>query len=286
MEMKDEDLTIKKISWDSKTESIQDIARELNLGMDSFVFLDDSDFETGLVREQLPSVATYKVPDSVYRYPALFRELETRFTQLSRSDEDLERTRQYREERMRVEERDRHVDLESYLKGLGIQLTVHLNDTKLIPRVAQMTQKTNQFNLTTRRYTDADIAAFVESDDADVLAFGVRDRYGDSGITAVGILRHDASVTIIDSLLLSCRIIGRTIEYAIMNHIIAHCVARGTKSVTGLYQSTEKNAQVAEYYPRCGFTASKPQERGSREFTLPVSQYTPSVLSYIEFINA
>lgn len=286
MVLKNEDLAVKRITWDSKPESIQDIARELNLGMDSFVFLDDSDFEIGLVREQLPSVATYKVPDTLYRYPALFRELETRFTQLSKSDEDLERTRQYREESIRAEERDRHADLESYLKGLGIQLTVYLNDTKLIPRIAQMTQKTNQFNLTTRRYTDADIAAFVESGDADVLAFGVCDRYGDSGITAVGILRHDASVTIIDSLLMSCRIIGRTIEYAIMNHIIAHCVARGTKTITGLFQSTEKNAQVAEYYSRCGFAASQPKEHGSNEFTLYVSQYKPRVLSYIELINA
>ncbi len=286
MVLRDDDLTIKRVSWDAKTRSIRDIARELNLGLDSVVFLDDSDFETGLVREQLPSVATYKVPDKLYRYPAMFRELETRFTQLSVTDEDTGRRCQYLEEQLRAKDRDRHNDLESYLQGLGIQLTIHLNDTKLIPRIAQMTQKTNQFNLTTRRYAEADIAAFIASEDAEVLAFGVRDRYGDSGITAACILRNEASITSIDSLFMSCRIIGRTIEYAIMNSIVAHCASRGTDTIAGVYLPTEKNAQVADYYSRCGFTVSQTESDGRMEFSLPVNQYKPRYLSYIEEINA
>ncbi|MCB2203168.1 HAD-IIIC family phosphatase [bacterium] len=286
MVLRDDDLTVKRVSWYPKTDSIRDAAAELNLGLDSFVFLDDSDFEIGLVRAQLPEVTTFQVPAKLYRYPALFRELETRFTQLSLSSEDLQRKRQYHEERMRTEERERHSDFESYLQGLGIKMMVSCNDPDTIPRIAQMTQKTNQFNLTTRRYTEADITAFTESDNTDVFAFAVQDNYGDSGITAACILHHTEACCDIDTLLMSCRIIGRNIEYAVMQSIVAHCASRGVETLNGMYIPTEKNMQVAEYYPRCGFTPSDTGEDGASGFTLQVSRYQPNELSYIEVIHA
>ncbi|MBE0644914.1 MAG: HAD-IIIC family phosphatase [Bacteroidetes bacterium] len=282
MVLRDEDFTVKRVSWDAKTESIVSIASDLNLGIDSMVFLDDSAFEIGLVQEQLPEVTVYRVPEQLYRYPSLFRAIETRFIQLSRSDEDLARARQYREEQNRTVERTRHPDLESYLQGLGLSLDVSLNDRLLVPRIAQMTQKTNQFNLTTHRYTEPEIARFVESADADVIALQVQDRFGDSGISGVVNLRYSGNICEIDTMLLSCRVLGRSIEFVFMDVVCAAAAARNVHILRGMYLPTKKNGQVAEYFDRCGFARDSVSEGGDVSYSMKLADYKPFDIPYIK----
>jgi FkbH-like protein len=174
------------------------------------------------------------------------------------------------------------VDLESYLASLGTKLTIYKNDRSIIPRMAQLTQKTNQFNLTTRRYTETDIARFIDDERTTVFAFGVSDKFGDSGITGLCIVRIDGPDTaVIDSLLMSCRVLGRNVEYAFLDWLIAHLRDREINQVTAHYIPTAKNMPVEEFFDRSSFLLNDSSEM-HRSYFLNISRYTPKPIDYVE----
>ena len=253
MLLKEEHFAARQINWDDKVTNLQRIAAELNIGTDSLVLLDDSEFETDFVRRSLPEVAVIALPPKAY---ATYRsELAAPgwFDSLSFTAEDRRKNAMYGENRRRKELESSASSLEEYLANLAIEVEIAVPSEIDVPRVAQLTQKTNQFNLTTRRYTEADVRAFVASDRADVLALKVRDRIADSGLVGVAILTYEGRAATIDSFLLSCRVIGRGVEDALLSVAVRHALDAGCDRVAGVYVPTAKNAMVADFYARRGF---------------------------------
>ena len=267
MVLKKDAFSAYRINWNNKAGNIKNIAEELNIGLDSMVFIDDNPAERELVRQALPEVCVPEFPARPYLYPAFIKQLTADyFSAYALTQEDLSKTRQYRENAERSRHQGRFVDMDSYLRSLEIELTAErLNDFNRA-RFAQMTQKTNQFNLTSRRYAEADIQAFV---DGGGLALGLRvkDKFGDNGITGLAIVQIDGHTARIDTLLLSCRILGREIEDAFVKYVLMKLKAAGVRQVQASYIKTGKNGQVSDFYDKLGFGVTKFSDE-SREYIL------------------
>ena len=251
--IKQEHLVDKKVNWKPKADNLKALADTLNIGVDSFVFVDDSDFEIQLMQDQIPSLKTIQVSKNAVHYYIEQQKWDNYFIQLNESEEDSKKLEQYRQNVNRSIAEDKYQNFEDFLKSLNLVLTIHKNDTKLIPRMSQMTQKTNQFNLTTPRYTEAEITQFVNNDSYDCLAFGVKDKFGDSGITGLCIINYmDKNTAKIDTLLMSCRILGRTLEYKFLEEVLRHVFDKAQRLNT-FYRATKKNSQVKDFYDKIGF---------------------------------
>jgi len=285
MQLRDENLSVKRVNWADKVSNLREIARELNIGLDSLVFVDDSAFEVNLVRSQLPEVTVLQVPESLHQYPSMLRATCGLFHSLSSTAEDAKKTEMYKDQAKREANRLQFGDLESYLASLGTKLRIHEDDVSIVPRMAQLSQKTNQFNLTTVRYTEGDIGAFVSGPLTKVFAFSVSDRFGDSGITGLCIVKNqDAQEAMIDTFLMSCRVLGRNVEHAFMNWLIERLDRQGVRRVYARYVETAKNAQVKEFFDRCSFSLTASTEK-TRDYLLNVSEYKSKQVEYVEIIH-
>jgi FkbH-like protein len=284
MTLKSEDFSIKKINWDDKVSNLQSIAKTLNIGTDSLVFVDDSDFEVNFVKERLPEITIIKVPEKTVDYPKVIRENLGLFFNVSKTDEDAERIKMYKEQIQREEIKSVYSNLEEYIKSLEIQIQVHVNDNAIVPRMAQMTQKTNQFNLTTKRYSEGDIQNFINKEDATVFAISVADKFGDNGITGLCIVKHNDGIARVDSFLLSCRIIGRSIEFKFIDYVVSQLKKRGTKTIYSEYLKTLKNEQVVNFYDSMGFEII---EKGDEKTTykMELNDFKSKQLDFIEISN-
>jgi len=223
--------------------------------MDSVVFVDDSDFELELIRTALPVVTTIQFP---VRNPLGIQGLLTRsglFDSLTVSVEDRKRGEMYLAERARKTAEASSTSLEDYFASLEMVAEVRRIDEFALPRATQLTQKTNQFNLTTRRYAEDELRSFIERDSATGLYIRVQDRFGDYGIVGVALLEVEAGVGTIDSFLLSCRALGRGVEDLLLAETLAHARALGAEEVVGRYLPTAKNRQTEDFYPQRGFVA-------------------------------
>ena len=188
MQLRVEHITINKSNWSDKVTNLKEIAQELNIGLDSLVFVDDSSFEVNLIKEQLPEVKVLQVPERLYEYPKMLRENRSLFYNLSFTPEDKKKIKMYKQQVKRETVKKEFSDIEDYLASLELKMTIFEDDESIIPRMSQMTQKTNQFNLTTKRYTEGDILKFINESNSDVYAFSVSDKFGNSGITGLSIL--------------------------------------------------------------------------------------------------
>lgn len=263
MILKENHFAIYKINWESKADNLKKIAHDLNIGLDSLVFVDDNQFECDLVREQLPQVSVLQLSCE----PHCFREaLRGRdyFDTLVLSDEDLKRNDMYRDQVKRKQLCESSVSLEDYLAKLDMVAEIGLADTKVIPRIAQLTQKTNQFNLTTHRYTEGDILAFSKDSNSDVFYLRLRDKVSDMGLIGVAIVKHDNEGAFLDTFLMSCRALGRGVEEVFLVYILNSAKSRGCKRILGEYLSTNKNRQVADFYGRQGFKLVDQDSQSSR----------------------
>ncbi|MFZ6024739.1 MAG: HAD-IIIC family phosphatase [Bacteroidota bacterium] len=283
MVLKDEHIAIKRVNWEDKPGNVSAMAKQLNIGLDSCVFIDDSDFETDYMKEQNPEVSVFKVPSKIYQYPDLMRKINSLFFTLSKTKEDIERTNMYKSEQKRNEEKASFDSMEDYLTSLELIMTIYTDNITLAPRIAQMTQKTNQFNLTTKRYTESEIHDFIQSDKYMVSAFGLRDKFGDAGITGLCIIEFDNEKAKIDTFLMSCRVLGRHAEKAFMNEIINACKEKNIKKLTASYIKTPKNAQVSDFYQKSAFTATSKNE-SQTEYIMNVKEYFLNKINYIKII--
>ncbi len=280
MVLKEEDIVIKKVNWNDKVSNLRSIATDLNIGIDSLVFVDDSDFEINLIRSELPEVKTFQVPKEIHKYPDLIREISNLFFQVSQTKEDLQKTKNYKEQILRNQELEAHGNIEDYLKSLQLELDIYLNSEDLIPRLAQMTQKTNQFNLTTKRLSEQDIANLIATG-AKVYAFGVKDKFGDSGITGMAIIIQDGNRADFHSLLLSCRVLGRNLEFAFIYSLIRDMKEQGMEWVDGHFIRTPKNAQVENLYETLGFEPII-KENDKRDYSAQLRGFTFKTYDYIK----
>jgi FkbH-like protein len=256
MRLKEAHFAASRINWRDKAANIRDLAVELNLGLDSFVFIDDNPAERSLVRAELPEVLVPEWPQDPASFKSTLLDLAAvHLLRVSITEEDRARTSMYRAEGERRNLLESSGgSLERYYRSLEMTARVGLADSFTIPRIAQLTQKTNQFNLTTRRYSEAQILLLSEAPDTLVLWLGLSDRFADNGIVGVIILRQlSAGEWSIDTLLLSCRVIGRTVENAFLGVVCGMLTARGAEYLTGEYHPTRKNAVTTNLYRDLGF---------------------------------
>jgi FkbH-like protein len=286
MQIRNKHLAINKSNWSDKVSNLRAIAKELNIGLDSLVFIDDSSFEVNLIREQLPEVTVLQVPKRLYEYPKMLRENRGLFYNLSFTAEDKKKIDMYKQQVERETVKEKFIDIEDYLASLELKMTIFENKESIVPRMSQMSQKTNQFNLTTRRYTEGDIQNFINDSNSDVYAFSVSDKFGDSGITGLSIVTANGSTEMaeIDTLLMSCRVIGRNIEYVFMDYLIGKIEEKKVNNLKAKYIKTLKNEQVKEFFDRCSFGLID-EDNSVRNYTLNINNYDPKKLNYIEVIH-
>ncbi|WP_251623391.1 HAD-IIIC family phosphatase [Odoribacter lunatus] len=260
-----------RINWNSKADNIRELAKELNIGLDSMVFVDDNPTERELVRQQLPMVSVPEFPQRPYELMNFYFKLVDEYFQTYRlTSEDQNKTEQYKANARRVLEQARFTDLTDFIKSLDIRIDIIAANEFNVPRIAQMTQKTNQFNLTTYRYTEADINTFIENGDY-VYCISVRDKFGDNGITGAIIIKRDGNTADIDSLLLSCRILGKDIETAFVKTILNKLFSEGVTEIKATYIPTLKNGQVVEFYEKIGFQLQS-EENGIKIYQLSMNK--------------
>ena len=253
MVLKREDIACFSASWGDKATAIRSIARQLNIGLDALVFADDNPFERNIVRRELPMVAVPELPEDPALFPAMIARAGF-FESLALTAEDMMRTRQYEDNSKREAAREQATDMQSYLRSL--EMTLHWSRFTQVDqaRVVQLINKTNQFNLTTRRYSANEVANLLDDPAVVALQMRLADKFGDNGIIAIIIgYRTDEATIDIDTWLMSCRVLGRQVEQAALAILAAEARRMGARRLVGRYRPTEKNGMVAEHYPRLGF---------------------------------
>jgi len=250
-----DDFVSVKVDWNDKASNIKAIARELNLGLDHFVFIDDNQVEREVVRSFLPEVAVPDFPEDVSSLLSWFVQdvFYRYFPRTFLTDEDREKTRQYMANIKRSEAAEK-LDLGEFISSLRINTRMYVDDHRFIERLSQMSQKTNQFNLTTRRYAQGDIEHFMGRDDCHVYGLEYEDRFNNEGIVAAAIVFLEDSRARVDLMLMSCRVIGRNVEFAFMRHILEHLAKAHPHiaSIQAEYIITPKNSMVKDFYVNCG----------------------------------
>jgi len=251
-----------RINWDDKAQNILSIVRELNIGMDAVVFVDDSPRELELIARQLPDITLLAVPEDLSSYERLLIQ-DGWFQTAAQSVEDGQRTRMYREEHARVADKQRFQDLDDYLRSLGTVARIGFVDEAGVGRAAQLTQKTNQFNLTTRRYSESDIRTFVANPDSAVLMMSVSDRFGDMGNSGLFIANRNGRTATIDTFLLSCRVLGRRLEIAFADQCMRMIEDLWHISEwRAEYIATRKNRQTESFWESVDFQNTSTDSRG------------------------
>lgn len=243
-----------RINWTDKATNLRELAAELNLGIESFVFLDDNPVEREWIRQGAPEVRVPELPTDPAERPDFLRGLPW-FDRIRVTDADVSRAASYMAQRHRKELASAAASFDDFLTSLEQELVIEPVHEGSVGRAAQMAQRTNQFNLTTRRYTAADIERMMHDDAYELYTAAVRDRFGDSGITGMTILRKSdsAAAVEIDTFLLSCRVLGRKVEDAFLSVAAKRAREMGAKHLVGRYAQTAKNAQVASFYVDRGF---------------------------------
>lgn len=269
-----EDLVAFKANWEPKSDNIRQMARELNLGLDSFVFVDDNPAEIEIVRQFAPEVTTILLGPDPSGYVAQLQDCRL-FEPRNITDEDVERTNQYRSDARRKELETSVTDMGAYLESLGMEAVISEFKPVDVPRLAQLINKSNQFNLTTRRRTEADLLALMQ--DAGCVGFSVRlkDRFGDHGLISVVIGQQTDGTMKIDTWLMSCRVLKRQVEEEVLNELARLARSRNCSRLEGVYLSTAKNEMVRDFYARMGFILTTENE-ARREFELNLDKFQPA----------
>jgi FkbH-like protein len=261
MVLRPRDFAAMRINWNEKARGLREIAAELNIGLDTIAFLDDNPVERQQVREQAPEAIVIHLPEDPMGYARAVRDCPW-LERLTLSEEDRQRGEYYAAQRERVELQGSVTSKEDFYRSLEQVAEIAPVNGQTLARVSQLTQKTNQFNLTTRRYTEQQIAEMAAGPNWRVWTLRVKDRYADNGLVGVAIARVDGEVSEIDSFLMSCRVIGRTLETALLAHLAADARERGAKVLQGWFLPTKKNAPAAEFYASHGFEGTETTTEG------------------------
>jgi len=263
-------------NWTDKATNLRAIAAEINIGLDALVFADDNPFERNLVRRELPMVAVPELPEDAAFYAQCIAD-GGYFESVRMTAEDFSRAGQYQANAEREFARQATSDLPTYLKSLEMQMLAVPFDAVGQARITQLINKTNQFNLTTRRYAERDVEAAMT--DKDTVTFQIRltDKYGDNGMIAVVIAKPSArpGELMIDTWLMSCRVLGRQVEQATLNLLVGEAHRRGYRAVIGEFRPTEKNGLVRDHYAKLGFQEDGTDDAGASFWRLPVESYVP-----------
>lgn len=287
MILKHENFVIKKVNWEYKEKNIKCISQELNIGLDSFIFVDDSDFEIEQIKNELPQVKCIKVPNNISEYPVHMLHALKVFDHSLSTKEDKNKTEMYRHENIRKLQSNKFDSIDDYLASLNLKVRLLWNEHIPISRASQLTQKTNQFNLTTRRYTEIDIERMLNDKFYTLSAFSVVDRFGEYGVAGLIIIKLDENIkglALIDSFLMSCRTIGRNVEYAVFSQVIDKLKNLDIKFLHAEYFATQKNKLVKNFYDNLGFDEVYSEKRCKR-YKIFIDDFNSTNIKYIETIN-
>jgi FkbH-like protein len=264
-----EDISCFVANWDDKATNLARIADQLNIGLNSLVFFDDNPAERSIVRRLQSQVAVPEVPDDPsYRIRALDR--HRYFEALAISREDLKRRDFYRANSERQALESSAASLDEFLHSLNMQARIEPVVALNVERTVQLINRSNQFNLTTKRYTIADVLEFAASPNWITKTISLKDRFGDNGLISILLARIEPDALVIDTWLMSCRVLKRGVEAMILNHLVADAKARGVNRVVGDYFPTSKNNLVREHYQTLGFTRIAGEESGYTRWELRV----------------
>ncbi|HUI79466.1 MAG TPA: HAD-IIIC family phosphatase [Bryobacteraceae bacterium] len=284
MLLEPEDFTAMRTNWNDKAQSLREIAAELNIGLDAMAFVDDNPLERQQVREQLPEVMVVELPSDPLQYARSVRDCPV-FERLTLSDEDRQRGTYYAAERERQALEQSAPTREDFYRSLAQEAEIAPVNALTLARVAQLTQKTNQFNLTTRRYTEQQIAELARRPGWRLLSIQVRDRYADNGLVGVAITCDRGAVCEIDTFLLSCRVIGRTIETALIASLAEEARARGARRLDGWFLPTKKNAPAKDFFAQHRFQLISESAEG-QHWGLDLTSAEPRVPQWVRVFVA
>jgi FkbH-like protein len=257
MILKLEDIAVFVANWENKADNIRQIQSILNIGFDSMVFLDDNPFERNIVRENIPGITIPELPEDPAEYLEYLYPLNI-FETISFSSADSERTKQYQDEAQRVVVQKQYTNEDDFLKSLNMISVVEPFNDFNNPRVAQLSQRSNQFNLRTVRYTESDIKKLGDDDNYFTFTFTLNDKFGDNGMICVIILKKENQDTLfIDTWFMSCRVLKRGMENFVLNGIVNKAKEKGYHYLKGEYIATPKNEMVKNHYEKLDFTSDK-----------------------------
>ncbi len=254
MVLKEDDFACMKINWNDKVSNMKAISDELNIGLDSFVFFDDDPVNRELIRENMPEITTPDLPHDPSRYSEIIQSSHD-FSVFQITDEDTNRGKMYVQQKHRNNFQNSSIDLTEFLKTLNLEIDIKKSDSFTIPRISQLTMKTNQFNLTTKRYQEDEIKKLSENDKMLVGCVQIRDKFGDNGITGVFIVeKTNSDEWFLDTFLLSCRVMGREVEKAILYYIINEAKRNNVKRLKAKFIPTAKNKPIEKLLPDSKFS--------------------------------
>lgn len=280
MLLKPEQFAAMRINWGDKSQNLREIAEELNIGVDALAFLDDNPIERQQVRTALPEVFVLDLPSDAMEFARVIRDCPV-FERLTLSAEDQQRGVMYQAQRARERLEQNITSREDFYRSLHQEAEISPLTKANLGRIAQLTNKTNQFNLTTRRYSEQQISELAGKPGWDCYSIRVRDRFGDNGLVGVAITQQQGDIAEIDTFLLSCRVIGRTVETAFLSFLASQARGKGAQQIRGWFLPTKKNAPARNFYSEHGFTAAHQNGDG----TLWTLDLTPGALPAPEWIR-
>lgn len=283
MVLREDDFILTKINWDIKANNIRNLAKQLNIGLDSFVFIDDNPIERESVKALIPEVKVSDFPkDSSNLENHIIDIYNNNFLVLNSTYEDSKKTEMYKSNLHRESALSQSNDFNDFLRKLETKVQVWKAREEDINRIVQLTQKTNQFNLTTVRYTELDIKKFIKSSNNDVYVFNVEDRFGDNGKVALIIVEKSLENIELDTFILSCRVMGRFLEDIIIDFIEKKYSKEGYKEIIATYIPTKRNKPVEELFDRLGYKTIELKADGYKKYTLNLEDRLPMREKYGE----
>jgi FkbH-like protein len=284
MSLKEEDIAVFVANWDNKADNIRLIQKTLNIGGDSLVFLDDNPFERNIVREFLPNVVVPELPEDPSLYLEAIADMNL-FETASYSEVDRQRADHYRQEAQRELTKTNFTNINDYLTSLDMKIRLERFNAFNLPRIAQLSQRSNQFNLMTRRYSQAACEAMMTDGSVVPLTLRLSDKFGDYGLISLVILQNGGEDVRIDEYLMSCRVLQRGVEGFAMNNIFAYAARQGAKRVVGQYVPTAKNDMVKDFFRGFGFEKTFEDDSGASEWALAVDAYEPHTVFMKPVVN-
>jgi FkbH-like protein len=273
MVLRFDDIAVFMANWNSKADNIRQIQAILNIGMDSMIFLDDNPVERAMVRENIPDMVVPELPGDPSDYLEYLYDMNL-FETASLSEHDQERTKMYQNEYARTQAMKRFDNKDEFLKSLEMKATVHPFRPHDIPRIAELTQRSNQFNLRTVRYSEADVVRLSKQKRYQTYAYDLKDRYGDYGVICIIVMKKRRSGRIfIENWVMSCRVLKRGMETFVMNKIVSYARNIGCKYLIGEYASTNKNKMVDGHYYKYGFKNLGQNKGGRKRYIMDVNEY-------------
>ena len=272
MILKENHFAAARINWEDKASNIRELAKELNIGLDSMVFLDDDQTNRALVRSLVPEVEVPELPSDPKEYTRFLNTLPY-FTSLVITDEDKMRGNLYVTERLRREEEKQHATKEEFLKGLSLELFIYKNDNSCISRLSQLTEKTNQFNIDKQPTSEEELLSYLNNKEHDIYHGRLQDSFGDYGVIIFALIKKEKDIWYIKSLLMSCRVFGRGVEDVMFSFIIEQAKKEKVKTIIISYKESEKNAPAKEFIDR-HFTNFKYTIKDKEEYPYWIKVHT------------